>query len=78
MEQKEVIFKPDPSIVIEKLKRIISWKCTEIGLFLIIVGLLWGAKDLGLVTPKVFWPVLCIVVGILCLVKANFIRNYKV
>ena len=67
-ERHEIIFRPDPSVVLARLREIIFPKCIGLGLILTVIGLLWLLKNLDVISGKVFWPSVLIAIGIACLI----------
>lgn len=65
-----IIVKPDPSLVFEKLRKIFYWKTIGLGIFLIVIGVLWYLRNTGALAPEMFWPTVLIVLGIFAVVKA--------
>lgn len=71
-EKKELIIKPDPEIVIEKiLKPCMIWHHKAIGILLILVGIWWYLKRLEIISDT-FWPGILILLGISALIEARF------
>lgn len=69
-KQKIFVIKPDPGIVIEKIMPICRCKCTTVGIMLVIIGILWYLRNVGALPTEVFWPVILVIAGIVCWLKA--------
>jgi len=71
-ETKEIIIKPDPSLILEKIiKPCMSWHHKAIGWGLVFLGIWWCLRNLEIIPQTIFWPVIIILIGIGAIVEAN-------
>ena len=69
-ERSRIEIVPDPSIVIEKLIRpCMIWLDKAIGIILVVWGVLWLLKNVGILPPGFLGPGVVIVIGILCFME---------
>lgn len=67
--EKEIIVKPDPSIILEKILPICKFKLIVIGLAFLGIGIIWYLKNIGVVSTVIFWPLIFVIIGLGFLVK---------
>ena len=69
-EQSRIEIVPDPSIVIEKLiKPCMIWLDKAVGTILVVWGVLWILKNMGILPSGFLAPAVVIVMGILCFME---------
>lgn len=66
---KEIIVKPDPSIILQKILPLCKFKSVVIGLAFLGIGVIWYLKNIGIVSSEIFWPLIFVIIGLGFLVK---------